>query len=159
MMNEYQQSERHSGYQQECPPNMHLNRPMYSQQEIFTTPLPHQDVRVVAALTYSLGWFSGLLFTLFARDSRYVRFHALQSLLFFGGINLLDIALMFFGFHAHHFIPFLGVVAVLGFLLINVIAFVGWLVAMVQAYKGSYYRMPVVGDSVARTFQIDTTVK
>src|SRR5262245_61525738 len=84
-----------------------LQGPSYGPQVLFPTPLPHNDPRFVAVLTYSLGWFSGLLFTLFTRENRYVRFHALQSLIFFGGINVIDIALIFVGARLHHFFHFL----------------------------------------------------
>lgn len=141
----------HQGYQ----PINSLQGPAYGPQALFPTPLPHNDARFVAVLTYSLGWFSGLLFTLFTRENRYVRYHALQSLIFFGAINVLDIALAFTIASIHRFIyflPFAGVMLVLSFLLLNIIAFVGWLVAIVQAYRGVYYRLPVAGDIVARTF-------
>jgi uncharacterized membrane protein len=155
----YQPQGQHNSYQQAYQPVNSLEGPSYSPKELFSAPLPHTDVRFVAALTYSLGWFSGLLFTLFARESRYVRFHALQSLLFFGGINVLDIALLFIGMRAHHFVPFIGPVFFLSFLLLNAIAFVGWLVAIVQAYRGSYYKLPLVGDVAARSFSGQTPLK
>jgi uncharacterized membrane protein len=131
----------------------------YGPQALFPTPLPHNDARFVAALTYSLGWFSGLLFTLFTRENRYVRFHALQSLIFFGAINVLDVAFVFVGAGVHHFVHFIGPVLFLSFLLLNAIAFVGWLVAIVQAYRGTYYRLPLVGDIAARSFNVQPPLK
>jgi uncharacterized membrane protein len=125
-------------------------QPVNGSQVLFPTPLPHNDARFIAVLTYALGWFSGLLFTLFTRENRYVRFHALQSLIFFGAVNVLDIALLFGGIALHHFVHFIGPMLLLTFLLLNAIAFVGWLVAIVQAYRGSYYKLPLVGDIVAR---------
>lgn len=130
---------------------------------LFMTPPPHTDVRFQAVLCYSLGWFSGLLFALFARENRYVRYHAWQSLLFFGSINVIDVAFVFsLSRHAWYLmflprilVPFL----VLGFLLLNIIAFVGWLVAMFQAYRGTYYKMPFIGDMLAKSFAVGTPLK
>ena len=163
-----QQSMFEGGYRTEYrpvddfEPTMHsrFEQPLHTQQGLFSAPLPHTDPRFVAVLCYSLGWFSGLLFAIFTRENRYVRYHALQSLLFFGGINLLDIALMVFGFtfgRFHLFLP--GFVLFGSFMLLNIIAFVGWLVAIVQAYRGKYYRLPIVGDYVMRTYNMGTPVK
>ena len=145
----------HQGYQ----PVNNLQGPSYGPQALFSTPLPHNDARFIAVLTYSLGWFSGLLFTLFTRENRYVRFHALQSLIFFGAINVLDITFLFVGLSMHHFVHFIGPVLFLSFLLLNAIAFVGWLVAIVQAYRGVYYRLPLAGDVAARSFNVQPPLK
>jgi len=40
------------------------------------------DENVAALLSYIFGWVSGLIFFLIEKDSRLVRFHAMQSLLF-----------------------------------------------------------------------------
>src|SRR5688500_17040755 len=40
------------------------------------------DENVAALLSYVFGWLSGLIFFLIEKDSRLVRFHAMQSLLF-----------------------------------------------------------------------------
>lgn len=177
MMQEYRPPEQSESYQHGYQPANHFDGPSYSQkgyqpinslqgpsygpQTLFPTPLPHNDARFVGVLTYSLGWFSGLLFTLFTRENRYVRYHALQSLIFFGAINVLDIAFLCTIALMSHFVHFhfMAALLLLGFLLLNAIAFVGWLVAIVQAYRGVYYRLPVVGDFVARTFNVQPPLK
>src|SRR6185312_3963493 len=40
------------------------------------------DENIAALLSYIFGWVSGLIFFLIEKDSRLVRFHAMQSLLF-----------------------------------------------------------------------------
>ena len=39
-------------------------------------------------LSYLGGWITGLIFLLLKRENRFVRFHAMQSLLFFGAIGI-----------------------------------------------------------------------
>lgn len=121
-------------------------------------PQPFDGSRIAAALSYAFGWLSGIVFFLFSDGNRYVRFHALQSLLFFGGINAFDI-LFIWGF-AHFrlfsflpFMPYLGGLSALFFLLLNFIALVGWFVALFQAAKGTYFKLPVVGEIVTRLLQ------
>jgi uncharacterized membrane protein len=143
--------------------------PLRDQQANYPAPLPRSDTCFIATLTYSFGWLSGLFFTLFSRENRYIRFHALQSLIFFGLINVVDIAFLFMSAGLRYFLHFigpmffpmhfLGLMLFLGFLLVNGIAFIGWLIAIVQAYSGSYYRLPLVGNMVARALHMQPPLK
>lgn len=125
------------------------------------SPQPFDGSRIAAALSYAFGWLSGLLFFLFSDGNRYVRFHALQSLLFFGGINVFDIIFIWSFAHFHRsafmlfmpFMPYLGGLAMLFFLLLNFVAFIGWFVALFQAARGTYFKLPVVGEIVTRLLQ------
>ena len=50
-------------------------------------PIVPFGLRLAAAISYVFGWATGFIFFLFAeKHNRFVRFHALQSFLFFGGI-------------------------------------------------------------------------
>ncbi|MBE3557800.1 MAG: hypothetical protein IMW89_01050 [Ktedonobacteraceae bacterium] len=67
-------------------------------------------------------------------------------------MTLIDLSFIYFMAHLHigRFLPFFPeFMIIMGFLLLNVVAFVGWIVGMVQAYRGAYYRLPVVGTIVA----------
>lgn len=138
-----QQSE---GFEQFTPPQ----RTQSAQEIHFVSFAPFEDKHFVAALSYSLCWFTGLLFLLFAGNNRFVRFHALQSLIFFGGINVIDIVLIRIGmisFHHHYMMP--PALAFLALMLINFIAFLGWIIGMIQAARGTYYKLPIAGNIAA----------
>ena len=45
------------------------------------------DANVAAALTYAVGWVTGIVFLL-VEPNKFVRFHALQSTIAFGGLSL-----------------------------------------------------------------------
>ena len=47
------------------------------------------DQNIAAALTYALGWITGAIFLLTEPSNKFVRFHALQSLIVFGGLSLI----------------------------------------------------------------------
>jgi uncharacterized membrane protein len=153
MKYESQEEQQQSFYWQEDQPERWPQYASYSQERF--APAPNLDGACIAAiLSYALGWFTGLLFFLFGRQHPYVRFHALQSLLFFGAINVADVALFkiidtFSRFQMFHII---SAFAVLLFLFLNFVAFVGWVVGMVQAARGKYYRLPLVGDLLARNY-------
>ena len=158
----FEQQSRHQ--QQEFRPEFqstYTNGQMpHGYPPLFSSVQPLEGARLGAALSYALGWFSGLLFLLFAGENRYIRFHALQSIAFFGAINLLDIAVPAFwigarGFHAHWLI----LLSFFFLFLLNTIGFVGWLVGIIQAGRGTYYKLPFVGEAVARQMNWHVTPK
>jgi len=51
------------------------------------------EENIAALLAYVFGWVSGLVFFLMEKDSKLVRFHAMQSILFCVVIAVLGIAL------------------------------------------------------------------
>lgn len=89
---------------------------------------------VAAGLSYLFWWVGGLVFFLIEKQNRFVRFHALQSLMFFAGISILSVVI--------GFIPFIGLLSDL----IWLVGFVGWIVLMIQGFQGKYYKLPVIGD-------------
>lgn len=149
------QEQQQAFYRQEYQPEGRPEYASYSQEQF--APAPNLDGACIAAiLSYSLGWFTGLLFFLFGQQHPYVRFHALQSLLFFGAINVVDVALFsvigtLLKFQVFHFI---SAFAILLFLFLNFVAFIGWIVGMIQAARGKYYRLPLVGDLLARHYNV-----
>lgn len=97
------------------------------------------DENVEGLLCYLLTWITGIVFLILERQSKFVKFHAIQSLVTF--LALFLIILIFGG------IPFVGwlisfVAGVLGFIL--------WIVLMYKAYKGEMFKLPVVGDFAER---------
>jgi uncharacterized membrane protein len=96
---------------------------------------------VAAGLSYVFGWITGLIFFLVEKQNRFVRFHAMQSILFFGGLTVIDIAL-----------NIIGNIGVLWFLtvplggIIGLIGLVGWIVLMINGFQGKYFKLPVIGD-------------
>ncbi len=152
----HQEEQQHTAQQQEYQSPGSFEQISYIQQEQVQPALALNYTGLAAVLCYSIGWLTGLLFLLFARENRFVRFHALQSLVFFGGINLLDIALVKI---AMYHLPYLSHLAIPGFLFLNFVAFIGWCVAIVQASRGKYYRLPFIGDLVAASINCGPTVK
>ncbi len=139
---------------------------VYSHGQQYEVPMPgfnyfdfgsHEiNSRFAAFLSYTSFWLTGLLFLLFEHRNRFVRFHALQSLLFFGGVNVLYILLISIMVHE---VPFFFGLAIFAFVLLNVVAFVAWIVGMVGAIRGKYVKLPFVGDLAERYVNRDVRVK
>ncbi|MGA7622801.1 MAG: DUF4870 domain-containing protein [Candidatus Acidiferrales bacterium] len=98
---------------------------------------------VAALLSYVLGWVTGLIF--FLIDKRpFVRFHAAQSIVVFGGLTIIRIA-----------VGMLLMGSGMGFGLLVLISLLGvvlWILLMVKAYQGERYRVPIAADLAEQMF-------
>ena len=98
------------------------------------------DANVAAALSYLVGFITGIVFLLVEKENHFVRFHAMQSTIFFLGVAIIDVLLQ-------EVIPTLGFLVVV-FIVIPVSAIV-WLLMMYKAYQGEEYKLPLVGQWAA----------
>jgi uncharacterized membrane protein len=94
------------------------------------------DANVAAALSYGLGWITGVGFLLTERDSKFVRFHAMQSTIVFLTLSLGCLVL--------RSIPWVGMPLTV-FIVIPFSA-VLWLGLMYKAYQGQRFKVPIAGD-------------
>ena len=90
---------------------------------------------VAGLLCYLLGWVTGIIFLIIEREDKFIRFHAVQSIVVFGAYTVLAIILSF--------IPFVG--WILGMIL-GIVAFILWVILMLKAYRGEKYKLPVAGN-------------
>jgi uncharacterized membrane protein len=103
---------------------------------------------VAGLLCYVLGWVTGIIFLLI--DKRpFVKFHAAQSIVVFGGLTIVRIGLgivlstgglLGFGLWA----------AVMG--LIGIVALILWIFLMFKAYQHELFRVPIaagIAESIA----------
>ena len=110
------------------------------------------DEKVAGLLCYVLGWITGLIFY-FVDKRPYVRFHAAQSIVVFGGLNIITIILgMFFGIS-------LVTGGVAGFSmglalyrLVDLVGLILWILLMIKAYQGQRFRVPVAADLAEKIF-------
>ena len=93
------------------------------------------EPNIAGLLCYVVGWVTGIIFLILEKENRFVRFHAMQSIVVFGTLTVVYIIL--------GFIPFIGLV-------INWIlsagAFILWVVLMFKAYQGQTYKLPWAGN-------------
>ncbi len=107
---------------------------------------------VAGFLSYLLWWVTGLIFY-FIDKRPYVRFHAAQSIVVFGGLSILHVVIGIFvtaSFFAGGWTGFS-----FGGLLLSLIDLVGlilWILLMIKAYQGERFRMPVAADLAEKIF-------
>ncbi len=100
------------------------------------------DENVAGLLCYVLGWVSGLVFILIEQESKFVRYHAMQSIYVFGAINIAGIVL--------NWIPFLGP------FLAGIVGLIGvalWIFLMIRAYQGEKPKVLWAGDFAEKWVQ------
>ena len=90
---------------------------------------------VAAALSYLLGFITGILFFVMEKQSSFVRFHAMQSILAFGVLFVLGMVTAW--------IPVLGRAVTY---IVGPVSFVLWLLLMWKAFQGERYKLPIFGD-------------
>jgi uncharacterized membrane protein len=86
---------------------------------------------VEGLLCYLGGWITGLIFFLIEKNSKFVRFHAMQSI----AVSVVIMVLSF--------IPLVNIV-------IFILGLILWIFLMIQAYNGKLFKLPVIGAFAAK---------
>jgi len=103
------------------------------------------EPNVAALLAYLFGWVGGLIFYLLEKDNKFIRFAAMQSILF----NVAGIAIYFvliiiteiFAAATYGFGAIFGLLIPVFWLLFVVV----WIMLMVKAYQNQEWELPVIG--------------
>ena len=123
------------------------------------SPLGGMDPKVAAAISYI--WIVGVIFFILEKENRFVRFHALQSILFGVANSVVIIVLVIvatiltvvFGIGGAMVGGGVGTLVSLFVWLIWLIVwlivmamFVGLIFAAVKAYQGHMFKLPIIGN-------------
>ena len=146
----YQQQ---SGYQQggyQQPPNYQqpYGTPFTATPNANGPTSMGMDANVEAGLSYLFSIVGGLIFYFGEKQNRFVRFHAMQSILFNAFWIVLFIVLFTVQslLYATVILIPLGIVFTCLTFLLPLALLVVWIVLMVYAFQGKYFKLPVIGD-------------
>jgi len=111
------------------------------------------DDNVASLLAYLFQFLGGLIFFLIEKDSRFVRFHAMQSMLLSGAFWVGLIALWIVSFVLTLILGQLsgllaGLVWIITLLLQLVLCvggLIGFIFCMIKAYQRQYFKLPLLG--------------
>ncbi len=97
------------------------------------------DKRTGATLSYLLGWVTGIIFLFVGKNDPDVKYHASQSIVFFGGLTVLSIII--------GFIPVVGLLSIL----LNIVGVVVWVYCLWKAWttNGARFQIPVIGGAIS----------
>ncbi|NDL68274.1 DUF4870 domain-containing protein [Anaerotalea alkaliphila] len=93
------------------------------------------DENVAAALSYVAGFITGIIFFVMEKDSKFVKFHAMQSI-------AISVAITVLGF-------ILGIIPIIGWILaffLPLVSFVLWIILLLKSYQGEWFELPVIGQ-------------
>lgn len=93
------------------------------------------DENIAGLLSYVFGFLTGIIFFIVEKDSAFVKFHAMQSILFSVAIFVIRFVL--------EFIPIIG--GILSWL-VSACGVIVWLFLMYQAYLNERFKLPFIGD-------------
>lgn len=90
---------------------------------------------LAALLSYLAGILTGVIFYVLEKENKFVRFHAMQSILTFGFFFVINIVLGFIPTVGWSMMPLVGIIQL-----------ILWVILMVKAYQGEHFKLPIVGD-------------
>ena len=99
------------------------------------------DENVAGLLSYVLTWLTGIIFFVIEKNSKFVKFHAMQSIIFFGAITVVEIV-----FSILALIPYVGIIFTIVNGLLGLFAFIMWIILMIKAYQHQMFKLPIAGE-------------
>ena len=112
------------------------------------------DENIAALLAYIFHWVSGLIFFLIEKESRLVRFHAMQSIL----LSVVAGVLVFVLWIASFVIwlvttqlpgilaGIVNLVVLLVWIVVGIAIAVAWIVCLIKAFQSQYFKLPIIGN-------------
>ncbi len=121
------------------------------------------EANIAGLLCYIFGWITGIIFLLIEKDSKFVKFHAMQSIVTFGGLTALQVligiltsliwAIVFRGAGAWALAgtitSLLGIISTIIWLATLVLA----VLLMVKAYQHETFKLPIAGKIAEKQLQ------
>jgi uncharacterized membrane protein len=112
------------------------------------------DENVASLLSYIFTWVTGLIFFVIEKDSRLVRFHAMQAILLGAGATVIGIVLWVIAFIIGIIVSQIsGVLGMLVSVITGLLAFVffiavliAWVMCLIKAYQCQYFKLPIIGN-------------
>ena len=90
---------------------------------------------LAALLSYVVGLITGVIFYVIEKENKFVRFHAMQSILTSGFFLVANAVLAFIPVIGWSLMPILAIVQL-----------VTWIILMIKSYQGEKFKLPVLGD-------------
>lgn len=119
--------------------------PMYNTAHPNGATSMNMDPNTSAGLSYLVGWITGLIFFLGEKQNRFVRFHAMQSILLSVALIVLEVVLGFI-----LALPYIGLIGCVLWPLVGLGIFAVWIYCLINAFQGKYFKLPIIGDYAER---------
>src|SRR5882724_11447359 len=113
------------------------------------------DANIAALLAYLLGFLGGLIFFFMEKSSRFVKFHAMQSILFqvliavyviFAIIVSVILGVLGAAMNGGIIITILGGLLTLVLVVVSLAFFIGFVMLLIKAFQGQTFKLPIIGN-------------
>lgn len=120
------------------------------------------EPNIAGLLCYVLGWLTGLVFFFMEKENSFVKFHAVQSIVVFGVITGIYIALsiiqgilasIFWGVGGGGFLVIISTLFGLISTLVGLASLVLWILLMFKAYQNEMFKLPIAGNIAEKQIQ------
>jgi uncharacterized membrane protein len=98
------------------------------------------DENIAGLLSYVAWWITGVIFLVLEKESKFVKFHAIQSIIISIIWIIAYIVLVILAM-----IPYIGFIFGIVLWLLWILMIVVWIVSMIKAYQHQQFKWPVVG--------------
>src|SRR5258707_1022985 len=144
------------GYQQpyQQPPTPGYGQPgaqgpLYNAANPLGPTTLNMEPNVAGGLSY-FTWIAGLIFFLIEKQNRFVRFNAMQSMLLTAAYVIAIIAVdIVFGILGA-IVGVFGLISIPLTSLLGLGVFVLWIICVINAFQGKYFKIPFIGDYAER---------
>jgi uncharacterized membrane protein len=130
------------------PPPGYIPPPGYPPHGAQYAQASGMQENVAGALCYLVGWITGIIFLVMApyNQNRNIKFHAWQSIFFFGGVTVLSIVLSIISGVILASLSFgLWSIFRMIILIFDLAILAAWLFLMFKAYNNQRFVLPIVG--------------
>ena len=112
------------------------------------------DENRAALLSNVMTWITGIVFFVIEKSSRLVRFHAMQSILL-GASWLVTFIVLWVAWIVLAIVlsqvsevlaGLVSLVMGLLFFVLGIGVFIGWVMCLIKAYQGQYFKLPIIGN-------------
>ncbi len=121
------------------------------------------EPNIAGLLCYVVGWVTGLIFFFVEKDNKFVKFHAMQSIIVFGSLSVLSIVVnivrSILWAILWRSVGLWSVATVINGLLgvISTIIWIAtlalWILLMVKAYQNETFKLPIAGRIAEKQLQ------
>jgi uncharacterized membrane protein len=113
------------------------------------------DANIAALLAYVLGFLGGLIFFFMEKSSRFVKFHAMQSILFqvliavfviFAIIVSVILTVLGAAMNGGIIFTIIGGLFTLVCVVVSLALFIGFVMLLIKAFQGQMFKLPIIGN-------------
>ncbi len=99
------------------------------------------DENIAGLLCYVAWWVTGVIFLVIEKESKFVKFHAIQSIIVSIALIIVYIVLFILAM-----IPYIGFIFGILMWLLWILMVIIYILCIIKAYQHQKFKLPIIGD-------------